>query len=488
MGILPGDVAGDIIEIMAVSSSPTCSQCARLQGINQELRARVQQLEQEKRELQEQLAEARKDSSTSAKPPSSDIVKPPKPARDPDAPKRAIGGQPGHPPHFRDAFPPEQVTQTVSHRLPHCPECGGRLEETAQPPRVVQQVDLQPLTFTIEEHHSHTSWCPQCGKLVAAPLPAHIDQGGLLGPQLTALVAYLKGACHASFSTIRKFFRDVLQLPISRGYLAKVIARVTEALEQPYAELLRLLPKEEIINADETGHKLNGVRWWTWCFRAELYVLYHIDAHRSADVLMAILGKDFKGVLGCDCFSAYQRYMRECSIVVQFCLAHLIRDVKFLTTLPGARAKAYGERLRVLFRELFHIIHERERLPESEYRRQLEAKRQEIVTVGTTEAPDSQPCQAMAKRLQTHGAAYFTFLTTPGIEPTNNLAEQAIRFVVIDRHSTQGTRSLGGNRWSERIWTVIATCAARGLSVYAFLDASVRTFWEGSPQPSLLPQ
>lgn len=473
---------------MARSSSKPCSQCGPLLRDNQELRARVKQLEQEKRVLEERLAEARKDSSTSAKPPSSDIVKPPKPPLDPNAPKRTIGGQPGHAPHFRAPFPPEQVTSTVPHRLLHCPDCGQRLEETPEPPRIVQQIDLRPLTFTIEEHHSHTSWCPCCGKTYAAPLPRHIDKGGLLGPQLTALVAYLKGACHASFSTIRKFFRDVLQLPISRGHLAKVIGKVTEALAQPYEELLRLLPDEKVVNADETGHKLNGAQWWTWCFRAELYVLYHIDAHRSGDVLMRILGKDFDGVLGCDCFTAYQRYMRECNIVVQFCLAHLIRDVKFLTTLPGAPEKAYGERLRVLFRELFQIIHARETLTAAECRRRLEAKRQEIVAAGTKDVPGSQHCQAMAKRLRTHGAAYFTFITTPGIEPTNNLAEQAIRFVVIDRHITQGTRSEGGNRWSERIWTVIATCAAQGLSVYEFLNASVQAFWSGAPQPSLVPE
>jgi transposase len=55
------------------------------------------------------------------------------------------------------------------------------------------------------------------------------------------------------------------------------------------------------------------------------------------------------------------------------------------------------------------------------------------------------------------------------VEPTNNLAEQAIRFVVIDRHITQGTRSAAGRQWSERIWTVIATCVQQGKSVYGFL-------------------
>src|SRR5271170_6640467 len=102
------------------------------------------------------------------------------------------------------------------------------------------------------------------------------------------------------------------------------------------------------------------------------------------------------------------------------------------------------------------------------------------------EVPAGKHCQAMAKRLSKYGDVYFTFITTPGIEPTNNLAEQAIRFVVIDRHITQGTRSEGGNHWSERIWTVLATCAMQGQSVYEFLGASVQAFGEGTAPPSLL--
>ena len=50
----------------------------------------------------------------------------------------------------------------------------------------------------------------------------------------------------------------------------------------------------------------------------------------------------------------------------------------------------------------------------------------------------------MANRFEKHGESYFQFITTPGVEPTNNLAEQAIRFVVIDRLITQGTRSEAG--------------------------------------------
>ena len=54
-------------------------------------------------------------------------------------------------------------------------------------------------------------------------------------------------------------------------------------------------------------------------------------------MLIEVLGAEFDGVLGCDYFSAYRRYHREFGVVLQFCLAHLIRDVKYLTTLPDAR-------------------------------------------------------------------------------------------------------------------------------------------------------
>jgi transposase len=92
----------------------------------------------------------------------------------------------------------------------------------------------------------------------------------------------------------------------------------------------------------------------------------------------------------------------------------------------------------------------------------------------------------MATRFEKHGAQYFQFITTPDIEPTNNLAEHAIRFVVIDRRITQGTRSQAGRHWCERIWTVIATCTQRGLDIFEFLYQAVCAYWEHQPHPSLL--
>ena len=462
---------------MSTPTNPPCAEC-------QQLQAQLNALQAELVALRAQLAAARKTSSTSSKPPSSDIVKP-TPAPNPDGSKRSIGGQPGHPKHDRIPFPPEQVTRFEEHPLEVCPCCSGSLQRNGHLAHVVQQVDIQKPLLIVEQHTSLEYWCHRCEKSFKAPMPTHIQKGGLVGVELTALIAFMKGVCHASFSTTRTFLRDVVGVTISRGELSKIIGKVSAALEQPYEELLRRLPDEAILNVDETGHKNNGERWWTWCFRAELYTLYHIDAHRSGDVLMDILGKEFQGILGCDYFSAYRRYMRECGVRLQFCLAHLIRDIKFLTTLPDDRDRRYGEDLRVAVKELFAVIHQRETLSDVVFQVRLQAARDRMMRIGLA-GPATQHGQNMQKRFVDHGSAYFAFVTTPGVEPTNNLAEQAIRFVVIDRHITQGTRSEQGRQWNERIWTVIATCVQQGKSVFTFLREAVGNWFEGEPAPSLV--
>jgi transposase len=103
-----------------------------------------------------------------------------------------------------------------------------------------------------------------------------------------------------------------------------------------------------------------------------------------------------------------------------------------------------------------------------------------------TDVPAGRHSQNLKKRFEKHGAAYFQFITTPGVEATNNLAEQAIRFVVIDRRITQGTRGEGGRNWCERIWTVIASCAAQGRSVFAYLQEAVQAYFHRTAAPSLL--
>ena len=354
-------------------------------------------------------------------------------------------------------------------------------------PRVIQQVDIKDVPLEVQEHRGHPGWCSHCQKQFKAALPVRIERrAGLVGPRLTTVIAYLKGVCHASYSTIRKFVRDVVGSATSVDNW-RHHRQGESGVELPYEQLLKSLPDEERLNVDETGHRQNRLRQWIWCFRASLYTLFKIDPTRSADVLIDVFGAEFNGVLGCDYFSAYRRYLREFDASLQFCLAHLIRDVKFLTTLPDAQEQEYGMRLREALRSLFGVIHRREQLTTEQFQSQLEAARDAVLRCGTHNVPATKHCRNLAKRFEKHGESYFRFITTPGMEPTNNLAEQAIRFVVIDRLITQGTRSDTGNCWCERIWTVIATCTQQGRSVFDYLEAAVGAWFADTEPPMLLP-
>src|SRR5262249_44680066 len=461
---------------MATSQMAHCPACQALRQENAALRAQVA-------DLQAKLAKTRKDSSNSSKPPSSDIVKPPRPQ---GQRKRKIGAQPGHPRHQRPAFAADQVDACIDYICPHCPDCGGPVQASDEPPRVVQQVELIAKPTVVTEHRGVACWCARCQQTHYAPIDPAVRRAGLLGPRLTALVAFLKCVCHASFSTVRKFLRDVVGVRVSRGYLAKVCAKVSDSLQVPYEQLLALLPKQPYVNTDETGHTNNGDHFWTWCFRPPLFTLFPISPSPVSPVLLDVLAKEFEGVFGCDYFSAFGKYMGDCNVLVQFCLAHLIRDIKFLATHPDRRNRAYGERLLEAARALFGLIHRRDRLSPQRFALELEDAGNELGGAALWRVPNTPEARNLARRFEKHGASYLRFLTTPGIEPTNNLAEQAIRFVVLDRHVTQGTRSETGQRWSERIWTIVATCAQQGRSVFSFLQEAVTAFFHATTAPQLV--
>ena len=460
-----------------------CPNCAKLEAKNAKLEARLAALESE-------LAKAKKNSSNSSKPPSSDIVNPPpkgsKPGR---RSKRKRGGQPGHTRHQRTPFPPEQIDVTWIHYYTGCPCCGGELEDTNQPAKVLQQVEIETLPIRVEEHLRRAQRCTECGKVHLFPWPEDLKKAGLVGPRLTTLIGYLKSTCHMSFSSIRKFLRDAVGVTISRGQLRKVVAKVSDSLLEPYEQLLALLPNEDRLNVDETGHKNNGQRLWTWCFRASLYTVFKISPSRGSDVLLEVLGKEFDGVLGCDYFGAYRKYMRLTdNVVLQFCLAHFIRDVKFLAKHPNKKNREHGSCLLEHLRKLFHVIHRRnEYSTEARFRSALTRIRDDLVCDATRNAPHTREADNLADRFYKHCNSFFTFITTPGIEPTNNLAEQAIRFVAIHRRLTQGTRSRAGQTWCERIWTAIATCNQQSRSVFDYIEDAVRAYFRGKPAPSLIP-
>jgi transposase len=466
------------------------AQLAQAFEIIAQLRERILQLEA-------QVAQANKNSGNSSKPPSSDITKPPTGGGS-SSRTRKIGGQPGHPRHERALFPPEQVDERQIHGLKQCPDCGSRhLKVLSEPAQVMQQVELVPKPFKVTEHVVQACRCCHCQRIQTSKLPAAIAATGLIGPRLMGLLLFMKGALRSSYTAMEEFLDHVMGFKVCRGYLAKVMGRGSRALEAPVEELRSLLPLQPVLNVDETGHKENGEGMWTWCFRAGNFVLFSIQTSRGSDVLMEFLGAEFNGTLGCDYFSAYRKFMGQMSGTIQFCLAHLIRDLKFLDEPPEAIMQIYAQPILRAVRRMFHLIHEQVENPVEDFQSKLERHKKRIIALaGNTACLSPIECYVqthypeafnMAERFRKHGEEYFTFITTPEIGPTNNLAEQALRFVVMDRRATQGTRSHKGRAFCERIWTVAGTCRMNKRSIFGYLCEAVTAWAAGLPIPSLIP-
>ncbi len=440
------------------------------------LQARIAQLEAE-------VARLRKNSGNSSKPPSSDIVKPSKPDAAKRRKKRSIGGQPGHAKHERKPFAPDEVDRIVQCELPR--EEARGLRPLARW-HVVQQVELVEKPFVITEYRARRYRDPRTGRIVIASLPPEVAAAGLVGPRLSAAIAFQKAACHMSYTTIHSFWRDLAGLDLSRGQLAKVVQKVSAAIRGPYEELRDRLAGQDRLGIDESGHKDAGRRHWTWCFRAPRFTVFHIDRSRGSEVLRTVLGETFGGVIGCDYFSAYRKYMADSGATVQFCMAHLIRDIRFLAEQPNKSAARWAEKLLGWLRKLFHTLHRKAQWPLEKFALRMEAIRRGFLQQ-VRHPPTWNEARTLAARFRGRKAEhYFSFLTEPGVEPTNNLTEQAIRHVVIDRRVTQGTRGGPGMRWCERAWSALATCAQQGRRAFQFLHTALLAHLTAQPAPSLL--
>jgi hypothetical protein len=152
------------------------------------LKARIGDLERENARLHSVIARLKKDSSTSSKPPSSDLVKPPKRPRK-DGQNRQRGGQPGHEQHWRPEFPPEAIDKVAAYTLDCCPDCGGTLRSFERPADVLQQVEITAAPTIVTEHRGLACLCPRCESLHCASAPKAVERAGLFGPRLPALPA-----------------------------------------------------------------------------------------------------------------------------------------------------------------------------------------------------------------------------------------------------------------------------------------------------------
>ena len=284
--------------------------------------------------------------------------------------------------------------------------------------------------------------------------------------------------------------------------------RFTAALQLPFDEARRAIRGAPVLNTDETtehfclwqesagrswrlrsrlGWKKGGKRPWLWTAASPKLVVYQLAPRRNIAALHALIGEIFEGVMITDRYGAYRHLVPA---RWQICWAHLRRDFRSIAVSDEAHAEL-GDHLLTLTDELFdlweHVKSGAQTL--DAFRAQLEEESgiitqfdRTLITAGAL--LESRVLAGRCRRIHRDFASLWTFTRIPGVEPTNNAAEQALRRAVLWRKISQGTRSDGGQRYVERMMTVVETCRRQGRSVIEYLHA-VLGVSEGST--SLLP-
>lgn len=433
--------------------------------------------------LQEKIARLERNSSNSSKPPSSDIINP-KPLSKKGR-KRKRGGQLGHKRHSRQPFTSEQINKTIIHELLPDEILRKNLTPLNETESALQQVDLPDKLYNVIEHRVRLYQNPN-GGIVKAKLPKEIRKEGFFTSPMTAFIGYLKARCHMSYSTIAGLFGDVIELDISQSYLVKCCnKKLSPSLIPAYSQALEYIRNASIVGTDETGHKDSGNKNWTWCQHADDVVFFRICNSRGSKILFENLGEKFNAILLADFFSANRMFVRLTGSKVQWCWAHLVRDIKFITQLGARNVQQWADRLLGVVKKMLKIWRKGKKT--KCFRKKLEDLKK-LFLASVMHPPNHPECRKIKKRFVGSGRnGYFLFLEVDGVEPTNNLTEQKIRFVVLDRRVTQGTNSDAGMRFYERIWTVVASCICQGKNIFKFLTQSLRAHYANTQPPSILP-
>jgi transposase len=398
------------------------------------------------------------------------------------------GGQPGHPPHLKQLFPPERVTRIKGFVPQTCDACGSTLSREAElddpEPKRFQVVELPPLAVQVTEYQAHGRTCPDCGHWTQATIPAEI-RAHSVAPRLTAILSYFSGCHGVSKRGVEEIAESVFGAPIALGTVANLEQEVSAALEPSHREALEAVRRSQVKYADETSWKLWGKLCWLWAAATAGVAVFVIHAKRSALGLKAILGETIEGIVHSDRWHVYLQVPEKFR---QLCWAHLKRDFRKIVECGGPSAFVGRRGLRIVA-DLFAAWRAFEAGTITRGRLQeliapLERRFGKTLVEGGLGA-DARVAK-FCENLLNLESALWTFARVENVEPTNNFMERLVRLAVLWRRRSFGCNSVVGCRFVERILTVVQTCRLRERNIVEYLTDAVQAHRSGREYAKLL--
>lgn len=438
---MDADSRDSLIEQLRVENRQLLAENIRLDADNTQLRKTIHR-------LQERMEALERQAHRSAAPFRRDDRK-----KKPPEQHGRPGRKPGHPPAYR--VRPDYIDETIEVPLTACPRCGGSVGGVEACEQFIE--DLPPTRPHVTRLVTYAGLCPQCGP-VRSTHPAQVSTatgaaGTHLGPRALALAAQLSKQFGVTTRTCVRILQALGGLRITPGGLVQALHRVADKTQGWYDELVSSLRRQPAVYADETSWWVGGPGHWLWGFTCPACTVYHVDTRRSRDVVLEMLGDHFAGVLVSDCLASYENL----PYTMQKCYAHHLKAI------TGAR-DARPEDRRLFFDQLVGLLKSaiafgrlRDDLPPEEavrIRAHLD-QRADALILPVRGDPEEE---RVAARLRKRRHWLFTFLDHPGVEPTNNRAERALRPAVIARKLSCGNKTERGKHTWEILASLTATC------------------------------
>ena len=452
---------------------------ALLQAVIDHYEKRIAELEQKVADLESRLKTSPRNSSL---PPSSEHPHAkPTPTEKPAGKKR--GGQPGHPQHERKLIPTELCHAVHTLKPRRCRGCGLRLTGSDPDPRRHQVFELPQPEPIITEYIRHRLTCAGCGQTTCAELPLGVPDH-TAGPRLIAVTSVLMALFRQSKRRTALALTELFGVPASPGWVVKLQGIAAAAIAPSYQELMAALPQTPVANCDETATKEGPHKAWLWTVVTSAFTVFAIRLTRAGCVIESLLGAGYPGVVGCDRYAGYNAFNAR----RQICWAHLKRDFQAMID-AGGQAKQIGDRLMKHLHLVFDHWHGYRAGKIT--RRTMQANIRKLhwpiwETLEDGEQCPHAPTVATCRDLHQRFDQLWMFCDHPGVEPTNNAAERALRHAVIWRKLSFGTQSAAGSRFVESMLSVIATCRQQHRNPLDYLTATLEAAQFHEPPPLLL--
>ena len=350
--------------------------------------------------------------------------------------KKRPGRKRGHPGVSR--LRPEEVNHFKEHTLKQCPQCQGPLKEPVKTYcRYVEDVPAIEKP-EVTEHTTYGYWCPTCQKIVFPTLTEALPNA-MIGLRLVVFTAWLHYLVGVSLNNIVKILAVVCRFKVSAGGLTQSWINLARLLQPAYEHIGENVSQSAVLNADETGWRLNGITHWLWCFTTKTLCYYLITKSRGSPVVREVLGAIFRGILICDFWGAYNKIS---ALAKQRCFYHMFTELAKVDKINrSANWKAFRKGLLRLLKDALRLSQRRAKLSAEKYNRLKTRLYDRLAGIVSIQHHPDKDARRLIKRLKRHRAELFTFLEYENVSPYNNHAEQQMRKPVTTRKVSQQNRS-----------------------------------------------